>query len=229
MKGKIIVSFLLVSLLTGCGKNEKNDMPEQERGVSQEVIASPAPRRIHVNNIGALPVVFNDSNYRQLESARKIGIKPLSDLGSAYFLNRPIVKIQSNEFYSVDTLTHSVPFLVPEAANLLSDIGKNFIDSLHKRGGDSYKIRVTSLLRTPESVERLRRRNVNATDSSTHQYGTTFDISYARFYCTDPNRQIENGDLKNLLAEVLFDLKKQGRCMVKYERKTSCFHVTALN
>ena len=183
-------------------------------------------RGIKVRNIGPLSQVFNDSNYTQLEAARNLGISPVEDLSSAYFIKRPIVKVESNRYYHIDSLRHSLPYLVPEAAKLLQVIGKNFQDSLHKRGGDSYKIKVTSLLRTPETVGRLRKVNVNATDSSTHQFATTFDISYTNFYCLDPARQINQGDLKNLLGEVLNDLRQQGRCLVKYERKTGCFHVT---
>lgn len=184
-------------------------------------------RSIKVRNLGPLYKVFNDSNFLQLEAAAKLGIDPLDDLSSYYFTKRPIVKVSDNEYYHIDSLRHSLPYLVPEAANLLNDIGKNFIDSLNKRGGDSYTIKVTSLLRTPELVGKLRRVNINATDSSTHLFGTTFDISYTNFYCLDENRQINQGDLKNLLAEVLNDLRQKGRCYVKYEYKTGCFHVTA--
>lgn len=183
-------------------------------------------RGIKVRNIGPLGKVFNDSNFLQLESAKRLGIEPFDELSSFYFTKRPIVKISDTEYYKLDTLTHSIPYLVPEAADLLAEIGKNFIDSLEKRGGDSHIIKVTSLLRTPESVKKLRRRNINATDSSTHQYGTTFDISYTKFYCLDTLRRINEGNLKNLLAEVLNDLRESGKCYVKYERKTGCFHVT---
>jgi hypothetical protein len=31
-----------------------------------------------------------------------------------------------------------------------------------------------------------------------------------------------------LLGEVLRDLRNQGRCLVKYEYKTACFHITAI-
>ena len=229
-----ILSFFL-TIMFSCGGNsihEPEDGNQEETGretvsndkkISDQVYGV---RSIRVRNIGPLGKVFNDSNYLQLQAARDLGIEPISDLSSSYFMKKPIVKVRSNEYYHIDTLRHSLPYLVPEAATLLEDIGKNFIDSLHGRGGDSYKIKVTSLLRTPESVSRLRRVNINATDSSTHQFATTFDISYTNFYCMDNNRQINQGDLKNLLGEVLYDLREQGRCLVKYEYKTGCFHVT---
>ena len=34
-------------------------------------------------------------------------------------------------------------------------------------------------------------------------------------------------DLKNLLGEVIENERRNGRCYVKYERKQSCYHVTA--
>ena len=229
-----LVAFLSISMAS-CSKEDNN---QADTTVSETYSHEQPPqnivsttqngaRRIKVNNIGPLYQVFNDSNHLQLEAARRLGISPVSDLSSAYFTGRPIVKVSSNEYYQIDSLTHSVPFLVPEAADLLTQIGSNFNDSLHARGGKGNRIKITSLLRTPESVNRLRRVNINATDSSTHQFGTTFDISYVNFYCPDPTLQVDQGDLKNLLAEVLNDLRKQGQCLVKYERKTGCFHVTA--
>lgn len=231
----LFFSFLILSFACGKEKSEHEDGVDSNIE-TEEILTANRPlnavngvRSIRVRNIGSLRQVFNDSNYLQLQEARKLGIEPLTDLASAYFLKRPIVKVESNEFYQIDSLRHSIPYLVPEAATLLGDIGKNFIDSLHKRGGDSYRIKVTSLLRTPEGVGKLRRVNINATDSSTHQYATTFDISYTNFYCLDENRQISQGDLKNLLGEVLYDLRQQGRCLVKYEYKTGCFHITVKN
>lgn len=232
------VIIVLGVILAACG--DKNESREKDMSLVQtaagpgvetqqtslEPVDSGNVRRIKVNIHGTHGTVFNDSNHMQLQMARQLGIEPITTLHSAYFTRQPLVKVESNEYYRIDTLRHSIPYLVPEAATLLLDIGKNFIDSLQGRGGDSYRIKVTSLLRTPETVGRLRRVNINATDSSTHQYATTFDISYNNFYCLDESRPINQNDLKNLLAEVLFDLREQGRCLVKYERKTGCFHVT---
>lgn len=182
--------------------------------------------RIHINHFGSFDEVFNDSNYRQYEYAEKLGIRPLNTLGDAYNTTKPIIEIKTNENYVVQELTHSMPYLVPEAAWLLDDIATAFIDTLKNRGADGYKIMVTSVLRSPYQVNKLRRVNVNAKDSSTHKFGTTFDISYNKFYCADSTRIVDERDLKHVLGEVLLDMRKQGRCMVKYERKSPCFHIT---
>ena len=242
LKTHILKLFLaLTPLFVGCHSNA--DETAEERAmiadeVSQGENSSAVPpqnnsgengaMRIPVNDVGAFYQVFNDSNHQQLEVAQRLGIHPIIDVPSAYNTGRPIVKIESCDLYQIDSLTHSLPYLVPEAARLLADIGSSFNDSLKARGADGNIIKVTSLLRTPESVSRLRRVNINATDSSTHQYGTTFDISYTNFYCREGSRQVNQGDLKNLLAEVLNELRANGRCFVKYERKTGCFHITAI-
>lgn len=183
--------------------------------------------RIRINPIGTLRKVFNDSNHVQLQSASQIGFRPITRDTDILHLNRPVQRVASCEDYYIDNLTHSYPYLVPEAADLLADIGRAFRDSLDARGGGAYRIKVTSLLRTQATVKKLRRVNRNATGESTHSYGTTFDISYSKFICDDvsaPHRTFE--DLKNLLAEVLLNLRQQGRCYVKYEVKQSCFHIT---
>ena len=177
---------------------------------------------------GRLKTEFNDSNHVHLAAAREIGFPPISSGTDIINLSRPVVRIESCPDFYVEPPTHSFPYLVPEADALLHEIGSRFNDSLRVRGGGDYRIKVTSLLRTPATVKKLRRVNRNATSESTHAYGTTFDISYSKFICDNAgstHRSFE--DLKNLLGEILHDLRNEGRCYVKYEVKQSCFHITA--
>lgn len=182
--------------------------------------------RIPVNDLGPLEEFFNDSNYRQYAFAEKVGIDPLNSLSDIYYSKKPLVEIKTNDLYEVQELTHSFPYLVPEAAWLLEDIGAAFIDTLRNRGVDGYKLIVTSALRSPYLVKKLQKQNINAVDSSTHKFATTFDIAYNGFRCLDPNRTLRSEDLKQVLAEVLSDMRSRGRCLVKYEVKTPCFHIT---
>lgn len=177
--------------------------------------------------MGRLADLFNDSNKYQYAAGERIGIRPISGVAEAYFIRRPLVHIRSCQWYHVEPLTHSVPYLVPEAAKLLETIGRSFQDSLARRNMRGHTIRVTSVLRTAQSVKRLRRVNRNATDSSTHKLGTTFDISYARFDHDGKSPRVSDEELKYVLAEVLRDLRRQNKCMVKFERKSPCFHITA--
>lgn len=171
---------------------------------------------------------FADLNDVHLEYAEQIGISPISSTADIMQLEKPIREIITCDYYFVDKLSHSHPFLVEPAANLLDTIGARFNAKLESQNGGNYKIKVTSLLRTRESINRLQRRNVNSTDNSAHLYGTTFDIGYAKFY-ESPTNLIKHtdGQLKNLLAEVLIELREEGKCVVKYERKQGCFHITA--
>ncbi|MDE5752532.1 MAG: hypothetical protein K2H88_07830 [Duncaniella sp.] len=184
-------------------------------------------QRMKVNYFGNLRHIFNDSNHVHLAEAEKYGITPLSDTRSHWQLHRPIVRITTCEDYYLDTLIFSRPYLVPEAARSLREIGKRFRDTIAARGGGDYRIKVTSVLRTPQNVKRLRRRNRNAIDSSVHQYGTTFDISYASFVAGRPAPARSVDDLKGVLAEVLKAMREEGKLWVKYERGQPCFHITA--
>lgn len=176
---------------------------------------------------GRYDEIFNDSNYVQYAFAERLGISPIHNLADAYNTRRPLVKIESCSNYHVDSLTHSMPYLVPEAAALLDDIGKAFSDSVEKYYGTrDNKIIVTSLLRSHYTVKKLRRVNRNAVDSSTHMFATTFDIAYNKFHCPDSSKAVDGARLKDLLAKVLLEKRKEGRCLVKYEKKSPCFHIT---
>lgn len=188
----------------------------------------PGGIKLRINPLGmTLRRAFNDSNYLHIATAEKIGIKPVNSLRSAWEGGRKLQRLESCEAFYLDNLTHSLPYLVPKAHKLLTDIGLAFRDSLRQRGGGDYRVKVTSVLRTPRLVKRLRRRNRNAVDTSAHLYGTTFDISYAKFICDSTRTPRTQEDLKNLLGEVVDQMRRQGRCYVKYEYKQACFHITA--
>ena len=175
---------------------------------------------------------FGDLNDVQLKAAKSIGVRPIQSRKDAENLDDLLIQIDSCEYYDIDPLTHSIPFLVPQAHELLDTIGKNFQDSLANKGLNPNKVIVTSVLRTKDDVKRLRRTNGNASMNSCHCYGTTFDISWKR-YCKieDPDgrpmQDVRWDTLKLVLSEVLRDLRKADRCYVKYELKQGCFHITA--
>ena len=175
---------------------------------------------------------FGDLNDTHMAAAKKIGIKPLKDREAAEKLGGKVMEIKNGDFYQVDSLTHSIPFLVPKASALLDSIGANFLDSLENKGLNPNQVIVTSVLRTQDDVKKLRRVNGNASANSVHMFGTTFDISYKRFFKVEdpdgrPMQDVRADTLKLVLSEVLRDLKKKEMCYVKYELKQACFHITA--
>ena len=173
---------------------------------------------------------FPDSNDVQLVAANRWGVSLVTNREEAERRKMELVYIGSNPYFFVDRLHSSLPYLVPRASNLLQEFGRNFYDSLQVKGIPLHKIIVTSALRTKEDVERLQRRNGNATPNSCHLRGTTFDVSYNRYKAVSPpgeeRRLVRNDSLKFVLSEALRDLREQGRCYVKYERKQGCYHIT---
>ena len=213
----LLLAAGLASAFTGCKKKDMS-MKMNE------------PRNIHgVANFGR---TFGDLNQKQLNVAQAIGITPIASREDAEEMTDQLTFIESNDRYAVDSLTHSIPYLIPGAAALLDTIGQNFLDSLASKGLNPNRIIVTSVLRTEKDVKRLRRRNSNASSNSTHAYGTTFDISWKRFQKVEdedgrPMQDVGADTLKLVLAEVLRDLKQADRCYVKYEIKQACFHITS--
>lgn len=177
---------------------------------------------------------FPDINDVQLASAKKYGIRPAKTRAEIqkYIDSHRLVRITNSPFYTVDDLTHSMPYLVPKAQQLLNTICMNFIDSLTVKGLPPHLPMITSVLRTTDDVAKLQRGNGNATTNSCHCYGTTVDITYNRFVpltgTYDRSAELLRWDLKmkQVLAEVLNDLRLQNKCYVKYERKQACFHLT---
>lgn len=188
---------------------------ENGKRVKHKIFSVPSFRR-----------TFPDENDIQLISAKTHGVKPVQNRDEAEHRKKDLVFVGSNPYYHVEKLTSSIPFLVPNAAMLLQDIGSNFLDSLAIKQIPLHKIIVTSVLRTKHDVKCLQRHNGNATENSCHLYGTTFDISYNRYVTPDGTRKVRNDSLKWVLSEVLCDLRNNNRCHIKYEVKQGCFHIT---
>lgn len=229
----------LITMAFACGDHEAADgqadardtlVTAHPRSATAEYLEFGPESDVHrmVTRIvpGKLRDIFNDTNDIQLSAAMARGIEPITDLRSAWHLKRPLQRVYSCDEYMIDSLSMSMPFLVPRAAQLLKDIGSDFRDTIRARGGKDYRLHVTSLLRTDYSVARLKRRNRSATDQSCHRYGTTFDISWTKFDCLDTTYIVSLEDLKNILAEIVLQKRQEGRCYAIYEHRQGCFHIT---
>ena len=190
------------------------------------VIVPKLQTRIY-GKINEAELTFNDLQSKQIASAQKLGITPLNArrdvaiyLGQSE-LDKKLIKISSNSLYYVRELTHSVPYLVPEAETLLSDIAREF----QTISGTNSRFEVTSVLRTKEDISKLQSRNSNATSNSCHCYATTFDISYVSFK-TDVLHPKNNAELREALSQAVYNMRKQDRCYVKFENNQKCYHIT---
>ncbi len=202
-------------------------------GVFSTLPVSHSVRREAVHPIYSVPSfknTFPDLNDVQLEAAQRLGVPPVLDRKDAERRKSELVYIGANPYFHVDPLRESIPYLVPRASVLLQDIGRAFYDSLYVKGVPLHQIIVTSVLRSEEDVQRLRRHNLNASENSCHRFGTTVDICYNRYVTVQteaaPRREVRNDTLKWVLSEVLRDMRECGRCYIKYEVKQGCFHLT---
>ena len=185
-----------------------------------------------VRSVPSYAKCFPDVQDVQIVAARKWGVRPVRNREEAEHRRNELVYVGACPFYCLDKgMRHSIPYLVPRAANLLSTIGRSYLDSLYIKGIPLHRIIVSSVLRTEDDVARLQKRNGNAESQSCHLFGTTFDVCYNRYSTVSPpgepeRRAVQNDTLKWVLSEVLRDIRKQGRCYVKYEVKQGCFHIT---
>ena len=225
---RIPLRFLLILSLVGCLLIGASYLHYKgyDRRIARKIIQTFCPQDSPTNWVDDMnyPAIFNDKNDVHLSSAKKLGLKqPLKNRSEIEAVKGSLVKIKSNKRYTIDKLTHSSPYLTKGASELLDMIGQNFLDSLKSKGMKSNKIIVTSVLRTQEDIQKLKKSgNPNASMNSSHCYGTTIDITYVRYAKTSRNTRA----LKKVLGEVLRDLKKQKKCHVKYEFKQQCFHIT---
>lgn len=213
---KLLLIFGSITLTVGC----------KEKDMSMKINT---PRNIR--GVISYKRSFPDLNDAHLAVAQSIGIQPLANREEAEGMKEQLTHIVNNPFYAIDSLTHSIPYLVPRASVLLDTIGANFLDSLRSKGLNPNQIVITSVLRTKDDVKRLRRRNGNASENSAHFYGATFDVSWKRFQKVEdedgrPLQDVSSDTLKLVLSEVLRDLREAKKCYIKYELKQGCFHIT---
>ncbi len=212
----ILGGIVAIILISTCAKHCKRVEPEPEPIIPSNYFPT----------IRNLKGQFNDLNPLHVEAGLKYGLKEAPKDREEVKADK-LVLIEDNKYYVVDELTHSVPYLCKSGSLLLDELGRNFCDSLKAKNILPVRFKVTSVLRTKADVEKLRRAgNVNASPNSSHCYGCTFDIAWASWDL--PERYNATWDqYRGVLAEVLRDEQKAGRCYVKYEYKESCFHITS--
>ncbi|MBQ0016205.1 MAG: hypothetical protein KBT04_04415 [Bacteroidales bacterium] len=173
--------------------------------------------------------LFSDLNDVQLCAATRLGVDQ-ADGAIAPDTCKRLCRISTTPLYVVDYMSYSKPYLVPEAVLMLHYIGDRFAEILQQRQSDGHTYRpiVTSAFRSNSDVTDLRRCNSNASENSCHAYGTTIDITYARFL-RDDGMEVNDIWLKEVLAQTLYELRYEQICYVIYEVRQPCFHITVRN
>ena len=132
--------------------------------------------------------------------------------------NGKLVEVEDGRGYRVAPLTHSHGWLLPETYQLLKDMGNDFADALEGTASEGAVFRVTSVTRTDKQQRKLRRRNLNATNSrSTHSYGASFDIAFVDRMdddasCGTPTREMERLLNRYQKAGIIYVIP-EGGCM----------------
>jgi len=192
--------------------------------------------QVHFANAPISPSnILKDKNDIHLIHAQKNGLNNPFETDSAFnsqvdeYLRKSIlVKVNANGYYQLKSLTHSQPYLIPEAVDMLNEIGARFQKRLEEKNYNKYRFRITSLLRTKETQNKLSRRNGNATEHSAHLYGTTVDISYKNFYNVEADSLESSYEAVQTLTNVLVEMRQECKFLAVRERKQSCFHLTVV-
>ena len=212
----------LIFVFSACGSGDGDRTVKSDPIVEDTMVAYPGRTFSYKDK-------FRDTQAKQEQAAKALGLAtPPQNRQEAAKMRSRLTLIQTNENFIVDSLTHSIPYLVPAAAAELESIGKEFADILQRNNLPHYRFYVTSVLRTKDDVKQLQKSgNINATSNSCHCYGTTFDLAYYRYDKVTRTREYMHEDnLKLVLGQVLLNHQRAGKIYVKYEHKQACFHIT---
>jgi len=180
-------------------------------------------------------------NRFHLRTVEKSGVPTIED-GTIQELieTGQITKVTSDETLLVRKMMR--PYLHPAALSELRTISRAFFRLQDELGLSKKRIVLTSASRTVEDQRKLRKRNGNAAQRSSHTSGLTFDLHYQVYgdevfltdYVLPHHRWIfrklttdrNDSDRKGLLAQVLLESQEAGRTYVIHERNQPVFHVT---
>jgi hypothetical protein len=123
--------------------------------------------------------------------------------------------------YHLSGLSHSEPFLLPAAREVLEDMANRFADAMEGTADEGASIRITSLTRTQSQQDRLRRRNTNAfKGKSSHSYGASFDVAFI----DRPNESVTCPGPTWAMQTILKDMQNEGKILIIPEG--NCMHIT---
>jgi hypothetical protein len=129
-----------------------------------------------------------------------------------------LTRITSGKGLIITDLTHSEPYLHPDAGIILYEIGKEFF-TRSKRN----RMIVNSLTRTIEDQRELTKTNpVASPNTSSHSYAVSFDIAYSKF---NRNKKYDH-DCHRILEEVLTSFQNKKKIYIIREKQSACYHIT---
>jgi hypothetical protein len=160
---------------------------------TQASFAALADERSEIEaNLTGIPVLTSDEvrllrrslNPRHVALAEALGIPPVERRAwlDSVAIAHDLAHVESGWRYVMLPATHSIPRLTADAVASLDSISTRFEARLADHDVPPFKYALSSLLRSSEDQARLRRSNSNAAGgTSSHEFGTTYDIAYRRF------------------------------------------------
>lgn len=273
---------LFVLLLSSCGPSEQErearirtavdsavqatrlaTMMEIERAVSDAVriteeragVANEILRPLAVMTPADEAALRRYLNSVHVARARSLGVRAAdrAERDSLVAAGRLVQLEDSTEHWIVRPRT-SPAYVVPHTRELLELVGERFQLRLAEMGLPPYRIEITSALRTSEGQNRLRGSNANAAaGASSHEFGTTVDLSYAAFappaelpeeilagvpadlaphmgrLADLPFESVsarKSRELGAIFSRVLREVQSEGLALVIYERQQTVYHLT---
>jgi hypothetical protein len=194
-------------------------------------------------------------NASHVARARQLGVRAEDEeaLDSLVAAGR-LVELEDSTRYWIVRPGDSPAHVVPHLRTLLETLGARFQERLADLGLPPYRMEITSAYRTAERQARLRRNNPNAAAGvSSHEFGTTVDLSYAAFAppAEVPAEIIDDvpdylrphidrmadlafesvsarksRELGRIFSQVLAEAQDEGIALVIYERQQTVYHLT---
>ncbi|MEM1056144.1 MAG: DUF5715 family protein [Bacteroidota bacterium] len=179
------IGFVLVSALAVYGARQA--LLVRDLIVTTDNVLERMERRLA--EVPPLTEVERDSlrrslNDAHLREAQARGIPPVIRRSRLVRMAREagLVRLESTPRYRVLDATHSVPLVTHGTRRTLDSISVRFWQTLSEDELPGFRYSLSSLLRSAEDQAALTEVNLNAARGlSSHQYGTTVDITYIRF------------------------------------------------
>ena len=194
-------------------------------------------------------------NASHLARARELGVRVEDEEAQDSLLAAGrLIELEDSTGYWIVRPGTSPARVVPDVRALLEALGGRFQEKLAEMGLPPYRMEITSALRTAEQQARLRRNNANAAAGvSSHEFGTTVDLSYAAFAPpAEVPAEIMDGvaedlrpyirriadlafesvsarksrELGRIFGQVLAEAQEEGIILVIYERQQTVYHLT---
>jgi hypothetical protein len=263
---------LLLAALTAASACDRGPTPEEveaailaevERALAQTIQRADALADDVSRTLEPLPLMTpgeEDALRRFLNDvhvarARALGVRAAnSEAVDSLVRAGRLVQLEDSTAHWIVRPGTSPTYVVPHTRALLVELGTRFQRRLAELDLPPYRFEVTSALRTSERQADLREFNANAAaGASSHEFGTTVDLSYAAFAppaelpadvtagappsLTPYLRRIgalalesasarKSREMSKIFGEVLRQAQNDGLVVVIFERQQTVYHIT---